>query len=50
MKNFSGIPVKDLLDNNEKLDSLNLCNSWCGQPEALMLSRCLKVVVVLLGR
>ena len=41
---FSGIPVKALLENDEKTTKLDLGKSGCGATEALVLAECLKVV------
>ena len=43
MEAFSGIPIKALLENDEKCTELDLCFSGCGLPEAVALSCCLKV-------
>ena len=43
MEMFSGIPVKALLENDEKTTKLDLHNSGCGDTEALVLAECLKV-------
>ena len=44
MEQFSGIPVKELLQNDEKTTALDLSESGCGHTEALVLAECLKVV------
>ena len=44
MEMFSGIPVKALLENDEKTTKLDLSESGCGDTEALVLAECLKVV------
>ena len=44
MEMFSKIPVKALLENDEKTTKLDLRNSGCGDTEALVLAECLKVV------
>ena len=44
MEMFSGIPVKALLENDEKTTKLDLGYSGCGDTEALVLAECLKVV------
>ena len=46
MEMFSGIPVKALLENDEKTTKLDLSESGCGDTEALVLAECLKVVEV----
>ena len=43
MEEFSGIPIKALLENDEKCTELDLKKSGCGLPEAVALSYCLKV-------
>ena len=43
MEQFSGIPVKELLQNDEKTTALDLSESGCGHTEALVLAECLKV-------
>ena len=43
MEKFSGIPVKALLENDEKTTKLDLSDLGCGVPEALVLTECLKV-------
>ena len=44
MEMFSKIPVKALLENDEKTTKLDLHNSGCRDTEALVLAECLKVV------
>ncbi len=48
MEEFSGIPVKALLENDEKTTELDLRSSGCGVLEACVLSYCLKVIVLCL--
>ena len=48
MEEFSGIPVKALLENDENTTELNLSQSGCGVLEACVLSYCLKVIVICL--
>ena len=43
MEEFSGIPIKALLENDEKCTTLDLSASGCGVSEAVALSHCLKV-------
>ena len=43
MEQFSGIPVKALLQNDEKTTALDLSRSGCAHTEALVLAECLKV-------
>ena len=43
MEEFSGIPVKALLENDEKMTELDLSDSGCGVTEACVLAECLKV-------
>ena len=43
LEDFSGIPVKALLENDEKTTKLDLSNSGCGVTEACVLAECLKV-------
>ena len=43
MEMFSGIPVKALLENDEKTTKLDLSHSGCGYTEASVLAECLKV-------
>ena len=43
LEKFSGIPVKALLENDEKTTELDLSNSGCGVTEACVLAECLKV-------
>jgi len=40
---FSGIPVKQLLESDQKMTELDLSNSGCGLVEAFVLAECLKV-------
>ena len=50
LEEFSGIPVKALLENDEKTTKLDLSNSgWgsgCGVTEACVLAECLKVIFI----
>ena len=43
LEEFSGIPVKALLENDEKTTKLDLSKSGCGVTEACVLAECLKV-------
>ena len=43
LEEFSGIPVKALLENDEKTTALYLSESGCGVTEACVLAECLKV-------
>ena len=43
MEEFSGIPIKALLENDEKTTKLDLSDTGCGISEAVAISYCLKV-------
>lgn len=46
MEEFNGIPVKALLENDDKTTELNLTGTGCEILEACVLSYCLKVIAL----
>ena len=47
LEEFSGIPVKALLENDEKTTELDLGGKCCGVTGACVLAECLKVIFFL---